>query len=246
MAPARSIRRSSRREVRAKSRKASTATTRREEGRRRSVQSTPISGTRDHPIAHVLHASVGEPPAGQRCRIQIQQRTVLAMPTKRPRCLNDGIIRSSRDGDVGRYWDRLPAVSRWPFRYMDSLGVRIVVQRLEALNARSPEVRAGGAITSNGTPERNPSTRTSACDNGVPQSPHARSSSRMDHRRGCSTPVPRTSPEPGDVSTKTSRADQLQETSRYGTCAASRFPPRPERSAPSAAIGRQRWAEIRT
>jgi len=69
--------------------------------------------------------------------IQVQQRTVLAMLNEAARCLNDGIIKSPRDGDVGAVFGiGFPPFRGGPFRYMDSLGIQIVVQRLEDLNAR--------------------------------------------------------------------------------------------------------------
>ena len=71
--------------------------------------------------------------------VQIQQRTVLAMLNEAARCLSDGIIRSPRDGDVGAVFGiGFPPFRGGPFRYMDALGVSIVVQRLEDLNARFP------------------------------------------------------------------------------------------------------------
>jgi 3-hydroxyacyl-CoA dehydrogenase/enoyl-CoA hydratase/3-hydroxybutyryl-CoA epimerase len=71
--------------------------------------------------------------------IQIQQRTILAMVNEAARCLSDGIIRSPRDGDVGAVFGiGFPPFRGGPFRYMDSLGIQIVVQRLEDLNARFP------------------------------------------------------------------------------------------------------------
>jgi 3-hydroxyacyl-CoA dehydrogenase / enoyl-CoA hydratase / 3-hydroxybutyryl-CoA epimerase len=71
--------------------------------------------------------------------IQIQQRTVLAMLNEAARCLSDGIIRSARDGDVGAVFGiGFPPFRGGPFRYMDTLGIQIVVQRLEDLNARFP------------------------------------------------------------------------------------------------------------
>ncbi len=71
--------------------------------------------------------------------IQVQQRTVLAMLNEAARCLSDGIIKSPRDGDVGAVFGiGFPPFRGGPFRYMDSLGVHIVVQRLEDLNARFP------------------------------------------------------------------------------------------------------------
>jgi 3-hydroxyacyl-CoA dehydrogenase/enoyl-CoA hydratase/3-hydroxybutyryl-CoA epimerase len=71
--------------------------------------------------------------------VQVQQRTVLAMLNEAARCLSDGIIRSPRDGDVGAVFGiGFPPFRGGPFRYMDSLGIKIVVQRLEDLNARFP------------------------------------------------------------------------------------------------------------
>jgi 3-hydroxyacyl-CoA dehydrogenase / enoyl-CoA hydratase / 3-hydroxybutyryl-CoA epimerase len=70
---------------------------------------------------------------------QIQQRTVVAMLNEAARCLSDGIIKSPRDGDVGAVFGiGFPPFRGGPFRYMDSLGVQTVVQRLEDLNARFP------------------------------------------------------------------------------------------------------------
>ena len=71
--------------------------------------------------------------------IQVQQRTVLTMLNEAARCLSDGIIKSARDGDVGAVFGiGFPPFRGGPFRYMDSLGIQIVVQRLEDLNARFP------------------------------------------------------------------------------------------------------------
>lgn len=71
--------------------------------------------------------------------VQIQHRTVLAMLNEAVRCLSDGIIRSPRDGDVGAVFGiGFPPFRGGPFRYMDTLGIQIVVQRLEDLNARFP------------------------------------------------------------------------------------------------------------
>jgi len=79
------------------------------------------------------------PPREDMPAIQIQQRTVLAMLNEAARCLSDGIIRSPRDGDVGAVFGfGFPPFRGGPFRYMDSLGIQIVVQRLEDLNARFP------------------------------------------------------------------------------------------------------------
>lgn len=94
--------------------------------------SIPVARTIAGPISEAQ--GMPEMPAGQ-----IQQRAVLAMLNEAVRCLSDGIIRSPRDGDVGAVFGiGFPPFRGGPFRYMDSLGLQIVVQRLEDLNARFP------------------------------------------------------------------------------------------------------------
>jgi 3-hydroxyacyl-CoA dehydrogenase/enoyl-CoA hydratase/3-hydroxybutyryl-CoA epimerase len=92
------------------------------------------------PVATSITPQSPDPPAWPEMPgVQIQHRTVLAMLNEAARCLNDGIIRSPRDGDVGAVFGiGFPPFRGGPFRYMDSLGVKIVVQRLEDLNARFP------------------------------------------------------------------------------------------------------------
>ncbi|HMI56319.1 MAG TPA: fatty acid oxidation complex subunit alpha FadJ, partial [Gemmatimonadaceae bacterium] len=86
------------------------------------------------PVTGAEAASPPEIPA-----VQIQQRTVLTMLNEAARCLSDGILKSPRDGDVGAVFGiGFPPFRGGPFRYMDSLGIQIVVQRLEDLNARFP------------------------------------------------------------------------------------------------------------
>jgi 3-hydroxyacyl-CoA dehydrogenase / enoyl-CoA hydratase / 3-hydroxybutyryl-CoA epimerase len=92
------------------------------------------------PMAQSIAPQSPEPPTWPEMpAVQIQQRTVLAMLNEAARCLSEGIIRSPRDGDVGAVFGiGFPPFRGGPFRYMDSLGVKIVVQRLEDLNARFP------------------------------------------------------------------------------------------------------------
>jgi 3-hydroxyacyl-CoA dehydrogenase/enoyl-CoA hydratase/3-hydroxybutyryl-CoA epimerase len=70
---------------------------------------------------------------------EIQQRTVLPMLNEAARCLEEGVIRSVRDGDVGAVFGfGFPPFRGGPFRYMDSLGIPDVVRQLEELNDRFP------------------------------------------------------------------------------------------------------------
>lgn len=70
---------------------------------------------------------------------EIQQRTVLPMLNEAARCLDEGVIRSPRDGDIGAvYGFGFPAFRGGPFRCMDSLGISEVVRQLEELNDRFP------------------------------------------------------------------------------------------------------------
>jgi 3-hydroxyacyl-CoA dehydrogenase / enoyl-CoA hydratase / 3-hydroxybutyryl-CoA epimerase len=71
---------------------------------------------------------------------EIQRRCVLAMVNEAVRCLQDGILRTSRDGDVGAVFGiGFPPFRGGPFRYADSLGTERVVRALEGLNSdRAP------------------------------------------------------------------------------------------------------------
>jgi len=70
---------------------------------------------------------------------EIQQRTVLPMLNEAVRCLEEGVIRSARDGDIGAVFGfGFPPFRGGPFRYMDALGAAEVVRQLEELNDRFP------------------------------------------------------------------------------------------------------------
>jgi 3-hydroxyacyl-CoA dehydrogenase/enoyl-CoA hydratase/3-hydroxybutyryl-CoA epimerase len=67
---------------------------------------------------------------------EIRRRCVLPMIKEATRCLEEGIIRSVRDGDVGAVFGiGFPPFRGGPFRYADALGVAEVVRQLEALDA---------------------------------------------------------------------------------------------------------------
>ncbi|WP_373068744.1 fatty acid oxidation complex subunit alpha FadJ [Gemmatimonas sp.] len=82
------------------------------------------------------------PVSGSRIAVsaeEMQRRTVLPMLNEAVRCLEDGIIRSSRDGDIGAVFGiGFPPFRGGPFRFIDALGAATVVQQLEELEKRFP------------------------------------------------------------------------------------------------------------
>jgi len=79
---------------------------------------------------------------------EMKRRAVYAMLNEAARCLEDGIIRSPRDGDVGAVFGiGFPPFRGGPFRYMDTLGIPNVVRTLEELTARfSPRFEPAGIL----------------------------------------------------------------------------------------------------
>ena len=65
---------------------------------------------------------------------QIVDRCLLLMLNEAARCLEEGVIKNARDGDIGAIFGiGYPPFLGGPFRYMDSLGVNNVVAKMEAL-----------------------------------------------------------------------------------------------------------------
>ena len=73
-------------------------------------------------------------------RTDISERIMLTMLNEAAYCLGEGILRSARDGDIGAIFGLgFPPFLGGPFRYMDTLGADLVVQRLEKLKAEHGE-----------------------------------------------------------------------------------------------------------
>ena len=69
-------------------------------------------------------------------RKSISERIILCMLNEAAYCLDDGILRSARDGDIGAIFGLgFPPFLGGPFRYMDSIGAAAVVEKLQALQA---------------------------------------------------------------------------------------------------------------
>ncbi|HYW31223.1 MAG TPA: fatty acid oxidation complex subunit alpha FadJ [Gemmatimonas sp.] len=72
-------------------------------------------------------------------RSEMQRRAVFAMLNEAVRCLEEGIIRSPRDGDIGAVFGiGFPPFLGGPFRHLDTLGLPAVVRQLDELNQEFP------------------------------------------------------------------------------------------------------------
>jgi 3-hydroxyacyl-CoA dehydrogenase/enoyl-CoA hydratase/3-hydroxybutyryl-CoA epimerase len=70
---------------------------------------------------------------------EIVERCTFAMLNEAARCLEDGVLRSPRDGDIGAVFGiGFPPFRGGPFRVLDALGASRVAARLEELDARFP------------------------------------------------------------------------------------------------------------
>jgi len=68
---------------------------------------------------------------------EVQERLVFAFLNESALCLQEGILRSPRDGDVGAIFGLgFPPFLGGPFRYLDHLGARFAVETLERLRGR--------------------------------------------------------------------------------------------------------------
>jgi 3-hydroxyacyl-CoA dehydrogenase/enoyl-CoA hydratase/3-hydroxybutyryl-CoA epimerase len=68
---------------------------------------------------------------------EMQQRCMLALLNEAARCLEDGVLRSPRDGDVGAVFGiGFPPFLGGPFRHIDSEGAANIVRQLEMLHQR--------------------------------------------------------------------------------------------------------------
>ncbi|NRQ41977.1 fatty acid oxidation complex subunit alpha FadJ [Rheinheimera sp. YQF-2] len=87
-----------------------------------------------------VYAVLGVTPAPRLNRDEISSRCMVQMLNEAARCLEEGIIASARDGDIGAIFGiGFPPFLGGPFRYIDQLGAAELVAQLRNLQSRFGE-----------------------------------------------------------------------------------------------------------
>ncbi len=96
-------------------------------------------GKREGPDERIYTLTPAGPARREMPATDIQDRTVLPMLNEAVRCLEDGVLRSPRDGDVGAVFGiGFPPFRGGPFRCIDTMGAADVVRRLQSLDQHFP------------------------------------------------------------------------------------------------------------
>ncbi|HKM97955.1 MAG TPA: fatty acid oxidation complex subunit alpha FadJ [Buttiauxella sp.] len=87
-----------------------------------------------------IYTLLGVSPKGTLAEQEIAERCVMMMLNEAARCLDEGVVRSARDGDIGGVFGiGFPPFLGGPFRYMDSRGAGEVVAQLQRLASQYGE-----------------------------------------------------------------------------------------------------------
>lgn len=79
-----------------------------------------------------IYTLLGITPSKKMNPAELAERCVLMMLNEAAMCLDEGVIRNPRDGDIGAIFGiGFPPFLGGPFRYMDKLGAKHLVERLE-------------------------------------------------------------------------------------------------------------------
>ncbi len=87
-----------------------------------------------------VYKLLGVKPSTNGSSVDMAERCALQMVGEAARCLEEGILRTPRDGDIGAIFGLgFPAFLGGPFRYIDSQGAQTIVDRMRALEERFGE-----------------------------------------------------------------------------------------------------------
>lgn len=79
-----------------------------------------------------IYSLLGLTPSSSLSEKDVAERCVYMMLNEAARCLDEGVIRSARDGDIGAIFGiGFPPFLGGPFRYMDTVGIDAVVNKLK-------------------------------------------------------------------------------------------------------------------
>jgi len=97
-------------------------------------------GVKGKPVDTSVYSLLGVDPNESKSAEDIVDSCLLPMLNEAVYCLQEGIIRSPRDGDIGAIFGiGFPPFLGGPFRYMDSQGIGSIVAKLEALASERGE-----------------------------------------------------------------------------------------------------------
>jgi len=84
-----------------------------------------------------VYAVLGLTPDKKMAAEEIAQRCALAFVNEACLCFGEGILRSARDGDIGAIFGLgFPPFRGGPFRYVDTVGAKEIVRRLQRFRDR--------------------------------------------------------------------------------------------------------------
>lgn len=94
-----------------------------------------------------VYSLLGVQPGTSLPRVEVQARMVYALLNEAARALEEKVVRSARDGDIGAiYGFGFPPFLGGPLRYLDSLGAQKVVSELKRLQDRYGDRFAPAAV----------------------------------------------------------------------------------------------------